>query len=529
MHKVTRKLAALLAVLVLAVGALFTATPAFAAGNDGNITVTSTNPEFKNKTITVYQMFNETGTAGSKQYVLVEAWEDFFTTSNGQGGIGLTDGDKLSDAAYTYIKGLNETELASFAKKASDWAKEASHLIVGKTSASGATLQGGEYSVTVDQLAYGYYVVSPQTGSTPAADGTYANRGTDAMLVNVNSAEGATQELKSVYPTPEKTVQTEDGDADDHASASVGDTLTFTLTAKVPDTTEYTDYYQFAFVDTLSDGLTFNKITSVKIGETPLDTPADYTVTKTPTVGNRELRIDFGTKQNAENTDIYNAKTLFSNKVGQTITVTYTATLNENAEVASDETNSVHIDYSNNPGHVGTGSSGDTETHQYTFKFDLNKTDGTNGLAGAQFQLKDSEGNVIDLISAGTDTYRPIKTGETGVADGTVTTPEGGVIHFTGLAAGTYILHEVKAPDGYNTAADTTVTIDAQYNDDGTLNSWSVKVDNQEQAGQAVEVENHAGTILPGTGGIGTVVFTVAGIVLVVAGVAWAMRRRQRD
>lgn len=48
-------------------------------------------------------------------------------------------------------------------------------------------------------------------------------------------------------------------------------------------------------------------------------------------------------------------------------------------------------------------------------------------------------------------------------------------------------------------------------------------------ADQTVEVVNHAGTILPGTGGIGTVVFTVAGVVLVVAGVAWAMRRRQRD
>lgn len=516
--------------MMLGLGALFTATPAFAAGTDGTITVTSTNPEFKGKTITVYQMFNETGDEGSKQYVLVEAWEDFFTTSNGQGGIGLDDGDKLSDAAYTYIKGLNETELASFAKKASDWAKEASHLIVGKTSASGATLQGGEYSVTVDQLAYGYYVVSPQTGSTPAADGTYANRGTDAMLVNVNSAEGATQALKSVYPTPEKTVQTEDGNADNHASASVGDTLTFTLTAKVPDTTEYTNYYQFAFVDTLSDGLTFNEITSVKIGEATLKTPEHYTVTKTPPVDNGELRIDFGTKENVESTDIYNAKTLFSDKAGQTITVTYTATLNENAEVASDETNSVHIDYSNNPGHVGTGSSGDTETHQYTFGFDLNKTDGTNGLAGAKFQLKNSDGTVINLISTGTDnTYRPAKTDETGITEGIVTTPADGVIHFTGLAEGNYTLHETEAPDGYNKAADTTVTIEAKYNEDGTLESWSVKVGDQDQADQTVEVVNHAGTLLPGTGGIGTVVFTVAGIVLIVAGVAWAMRRRQRD
>ena len=79
--------------MMLGLGALFTATPAFAAGTDGKITVTSTNPEFKNKTITVYQMFNETGTGSSKRYELVEAWKDFFTAGTEQGGIALTEED----------------------------------------------------------------------------------------------------------------------------------------------------------------------------------------------------------------------------------------------------------------------------------------------------------------------------------------------------------------------------------------------------------------------------------------------------
>lgn len=475
-------------------------------------------------------MFNETGAGDSAHYDLVETWEGFFTTAVNQGGVGLSGtGDELSDAAYTYIKGLEEDELPAFAKKASDWAKDASHGITGATS-TGAALQNGAYAATVGNLAYGYYVVSPQAGSTPAADGTYAGRGTDAILVNVNSATGVTQELKSTYPTVDKTVQVGDGNADDHASAQVGDTLTFTLTSKVPDTSEYTDHYQFAFVDTLSAGLTFGEIQSVKIDGTDVDT-ANYHATS-PTGNGGMLRIDFGTQETVDDDPIYNAKKLFDGKAGQTITVVYTATLNENAEVEKDQTNKVHVEYSNNPGTTGTGTSHDTETHQYTFGFDLKKTDGTNGLAGAVFELWDEDNQPIQLVEVTGEselTYRPAKlatppsTYETGAVT-QVTTPESGTIHFVGLAEGTYTLHEVSAPDGYNkVAADPTVTISANYREDGTLESWTVNSNGQ----NPVEVVNNAGAILPGTGGMGTVVFTVVGVVVVAAGVAWYLRRNK--
>lgn len=506
--------------MTLGLGAVATA-PAYAAGTDGSIAVTG-NDGFTG--ITVYQMFNEEGEGETAKYVLNEAWNSFFTTDDGQGGIGLkATGEDLSDAAYTYVKGLGKTDdktVSDFAKKAAAWAASQS---LGVTSQ--ANVAGDTKTATVSNLNYGYYLVVPNPkGST---DQTDPFRGTDAMLVNVNNNTPVAVNLKTVYPTVDKKVE----DNANHASASVGDTLNFTLTSTVPDISEYTQGYQFSFVDTLSEGLTFNEgSVVVKINGTPVNA-TDYHVS---TAG-QTLTINLGVAGSDLLAGKYDATSLFTGKAGQTITVTYTATLNENALVAdgegsdatdADNTNSAHVEYSNNPTTAGTGESGESKTHQYTFGFDLNKTDGTNGLAGAQFQLKKG-GAVIRLIAVADqeNTYRPAKDGESQGAVDTVTTPEGGVIHFTGLAAGTYTLVETEAPDGYNKADDTTVTIDAQYNDDGTLKSWSVNSNGQ----AAVEVVNHAGATLPGTGGIGTVIFTVAGLVLIVAGVAWAMRRRQRD
>ena len=72
-------------------------------------------------------------------------------------------------------------------------------------------------------------------------------------------------------------------------------------------------------------------------------------------------------------------------------------------------------------------------------------------------------------------------------------------------------LVETAAPQGYNKVTDPiTVTIEATYKDDGTLNTWSVKLGDEVQQDQTVEVVNHAGTLLPGTGGIGTAAIQIA-------------------
>lgn len=533
MHKVRTSLAALLAVLVLAVGVLFTATPAFAEGNDGKITVTSTNPEFKDKTITVYQMFNETGTAGSEQYELVESWGSFFTAGTDQGGIGLTEDENLSDAAYTYVKNLgntNDQKVSDFAKKAAAWAADDLHSITG-TPSSGATGSGdpATYTAQVTGLDYGYYLVIPQTGSTPSTEAPYTGRGTDAMLVNVNSAQGATQELKSVYPTLTKQVENESG-ADstpgDHASAQVGDTLTFTLTSTIPDMSEYTSY-DFIFHDTLSTGLTFQEgSVEVWVNGSKLDNEenADFTVTEPAGEDGGQLTVtmnDFKNKQQSN--------------AGKEIKVVYKATLNKNAvteDVTNATTNEAYLEYSNDPSTGGKGQTGKDKVYVYDFEFTINKTDGTNPLGGATFTLKDNAqpANNINLIQVQAGDaidpaiYRVAEAGESSTTTNVVT-PESGKVIIRGLEAGTYKLTETDAPEGYNKVeGDITVTITATYNEDGTLASWKV---NEDGTNHEVEVVNHAGAILPGTGGMGTVIFTAVGIAVVAGGVLWFTRRNK--
>lgn len=511
MQATARKAVALFVAAMMALAMAFVAAPSKAfAATTGNLTITNQSAEFEGKQVKAWQMFSATVTADGKNasYTLNAEWEPFFTTEIGGDMTGLS-GDELSQKAIEYVNGLGADEHANviaFAKKAADWAKKQS---IGATSTATAVATGDAYVAKFDGLAFGYYVVSPQSGST-------ADRGTDAILANVVTAEKNVN-LKSEYPTISKTV-----DGNNHADAQVGDTLNFELKSKVPNMDEYTAYV-FNFVDTLSKGLTLdqNKI-KVTIGASELQKDTDYTVSVTGGNGAAtELKIimtDFKTKH--------------GDKAGQEIKVTYSASINEHAVAGMDDAgNSAKLEYSNDPINGGTGTSVPSVTHGYTFDFDINKTDGVDGsaLAGAVFQLqKKGEGAPIKLIveSAGDDAnpavVRPAKAGEEGVD--TITTPKSGKITFKGLDAAEYQLVETEAPDGYNKLKDpVNVKIEATYNQDGTLNNWTVNGGGNEVA---LNIQNNKGTLLPETGGMGTIIFTVVGAIAIIGGIAWAVRRK---
>lgn len=497
MKTMTKRIASMALATIMAVVLLASALPtkAFAA-TTGNLTITSQSAEFGGKDVKAWQMFSATATAdgSNASYTLNAAWESFFTTKIGGNMTGLS-GEGLSQAAIEYVNALGASDSANvidFAKKASDWAKKQNILA---TATVTATASGNSYVATFTGLALGYYVVSPEGGST-------ANRGTDAILANVVKADQNVN-LKSEYPTIEKTV-----DGQNHADAQVGDTLNFELKSKVPNMTEYTTYV-FNFVDTLSKGLTLDQNSiKVTIGGSELQKDVDYTVSATGGNGAAtELKIimtDFKTKH--------------GDKAGQEIKVTYSASINEHAVAGQDDAgNSAKLEYSNDPIKGGTGTSVPSVTHGYTFDFDINKTDGTDGsaLAGAVFQLqKKGEGTTVKLIveNAGDETQpavvRSAKTGEGNAVD-TITTPESGKITFKGLDAAEYQLVETKAPDGYNKLQKPVdVTIVANYNQDGTLNNWTVNGGGNDVA---LNIQNNKGTLLPETGGMGTILFTLVG------------------
>ena len=89
MNSLTKKLAAgvIAAATMFSIAGLGATTANAANASDGSIEVSSSNAEFKDKTVTAYQMFTydkeavENGTATNSGYVLISSWDDFFLHS----------------------------------------------------------------------------------------------------------------------------------------------------------------------------------------------------------------------------------------------------------------------------------------------------------------------------------------------------------------------------------------------------------------------------------------------------------------
>lgn len=519
MHKVTHKVAALLAVLVLAVGVLFTATPAMAAGTTGTITVTSSSKEFKGQTVSAYQVFK----VDNGSYVLNDAFKPFFVSE-----CGLTDDETLSSKAFEYVNALgadDDEDVINFAKEMRAWVLAQSPAIEA-TGTGNAAESSSNYVATI-AVDPGYYLVVPALGST----GTN-NRGTDAMLTNVVADETEDIQLKSEYPTVSKTIDGEHGSMD-----QIDKEITFTVKSKVPDTTNFKTY-NMKFTDTFTDGLTFVPgSVKVTIGGDTMAATTDYTVTEPS--GDNTLAIDL--------VDVIGHITGSQYATGEEIVITYKAKLNKNAIVDDNpETNSVKINYSNDP---NGGYDGETEVDKdkvYTFDIDLHKYAAGNEsayLAGAEFKLYDSEENAkgetpdtaIKFVKTDATHYRVATAEEIGTPGAleitdTITTVDSGMVNIDGLGEGVYWLKETKQPDGFNKPTNPfKITIDATFGADGTLESSTVTVDSTANSANdhTVKIENRQGTLLPGTGGMGTIAFTIVGIAVVAGGAVWLTKRNR--
>ncbi len=522
MKKVFAAAAAIATVFGLAATTVATAN---AAGGNATLTVSTKDAKFAGKTVNAYKMFSATVSSdgGAVSHTLNDAWKPFFKNS-----VGLTDvtDANVNDKANEYVSGLTgkEKDLSAFAAKASNWA-QTNNIAVDATAT--VSKNADKYTATFTNLDYGYYVVAVPGATVADTNSQYA------ALVRVHSTT-VSVDIKGALPTVDKKVQV-DGTGKDATDAKIGDPLTFTLTSTIPDMSAYSTY-TFNFKDTLSKGLTFNQVDSVKVGDTTLTKNTDYTVTTTNEASGETLLTvamnEFKKKQQAN--------------AGKKITVTYTATLNKDAVVGgAGNVNSATIQYSNNPSTNGTGESEPSKVRVFTYGFTVDKYTGKNyddtatRLAGAEFTLSHKGGTAISFVKVADSAtqnavYRVAKADEAG-ATTTITTPANGKVDFRGLENGEYTLTETKAPAGYNKLASAIgVKVDGQNNGTDTTHATIViKYDNnngsvydQTASNGVIPVQNKPGVVLPGTGGMGTIAFTVIGVLVIALGVAWTLKRK---
>ena len=524
----------LMAVLMAMTMILSMSMTAFAAeASKGTLTVNNT---VAGKSLDLYQIFTATKNGDNVAYTLNDAYEGFF--QNKITGASKLTGEALSEKAYAYVKeqvGDDGSKGATFAKDILGWILSASGETKTAVESTHSTADTADTKTVIDNLVYGYYVVYPLGATdTSTAPGNETVKSV-ASLVNVTDTT-VTINMKSNYPTVVKKVN--DKNADD---VNIGDTVTYTLTSKVPDMTGYTSYV-FNFKDTLAKGLTFGSITSVKIGDVTINADTDgtkaentYTLTtKNNEDGTTEIKIEMN-KFLASN----------ANKAGQEIKVTYTATLNKDAVTGFDpNTNKATVEYSNKPGTNEKGESEPSIVDVHTFNFTIFKyylKDKTKtGLENAEFELykANAAGDAADtdakinIVDEGAGVYRQATPEEVAATNpkfesAKIVSDDDGKVLVKGLKAGIYYLRETKAPDGYNKLiSDIKVEIKPVYDETtGKLTSYSVdytyngttttgtaitnKTDSPE-----VAVENKTGAQLPSTGSKGALMVTLAGIVL---------------
>lgn len=545
--KFTKRIATILMALAMM---LCLTVPAFAAEGSAATTAQAklivSGAQLNGKTVHATKMFtaswvdsNNNGkidTNDKVSYTLDQEWEGLFWAGNegtcptGSIDVSTQTGATLSEKAVAYLNAMtaDSTELNTFAATAAKY--KTAHSI-----ADTKTATGDDNTATFEELVPGYYLVQPDKGSTSTT------RKTDAMLVNVPSDKAATLQLKSEYPSVEKKVDTNKAES----NAQIGQKVSFTLTSKVPDMSEFETYY-FAFKDTMSKGLTFNNDVKVTIGEQELAADAFKVTTADGENGAHVITIEL-LNMKTDGTAKYTA--------GADIKVTYSATLNKDAVVGVDgNKNEAKVEYQNGPAtdDHGTSNPSITTTRTYPVKVQKHAFEDNNAdsfLAGAKFALSTSE--TVPAFTKGVDGSYTLDTSDTNVvrlvgSDATYRVAEkndeaGAVTYFTtvgtsattinGLKAGTYYLHEIEAPEGYNKlTAPVKVTITETKGEDGKVTGVTYMVGETDQStNDTVKVENKTGSMLPSTGGMGTIGLTVLGVGVVALGVLAPKKKKEKQ
>ena len=476
MKKLAKIIAMTLAVLMLAAmtvvtcGAVSTAT--------GTVTVKQA---VVDENLKFYRVLDYVDSTCS--YTVTSDFKPFFTAKS----------YKTNDEIIAYLAGVKSNTAA-----ARDLGRELGEFAATKNVAAAADVTVNAATYTVSGLPYGYYVMAPSLpGNTK-----------DAVIYSLFKLDTQNVEItnKLSVPTPEKTVT--DSDETDAKSniASIKEEMTFTVTGKVPNMSEYATYY-FEIADKMTNMAYVADSMTLTIGGT--DVPISTTDSTANVYGKAS--------GNSVNVKIKDLKIIAAATYDAEIKLTYKAKLTSSAEMGNTgNINEVKFLYSNDPATTEKGESPTSKTKTFTLGIEVNKTDSKgDALKGSKWLLEKGNDRVAEIDGADLSTF-----------------------NWSRLDIGTYTLTETKAPDNYTKMEGAiTIEIQASVSDqadpDGTytLTTYTAKVTGPQgyvtttngsdyaniQTGiTSLKVKNFQNGALPSTGGVGLyVILGLAGAAFV--------------
>ena len=536
MKKVIKKLlAALLAVAMVCAMAI----PAFAENSEGDVD--------SHHTYSAFQIFKGDVEGNNiKDFKISNVdWgsnisnnsDDFLNKLREADPIGpLFTNAKSAQEVLAVISQWHDSDDCSIA-----FARFVCHYLYSNDANPTYVVRAGSNALTIPEAKAGYYLFVDTTDFSK--DDSYHSYNSFLLMVTKGNwnvpitpkAEKPTVE-KKVYDNPDGTSTGGFGSSADHA---INEKFQFQLTATLPDSTnrayDYYDKYSVIFHDTLSEGITYDKddeLDSVVIksnGNTyNITDSSKYTIDTTDLESQNSFVVNIDVKACAKDAG-------FDLNDGATITVTYTAHLNDKAYVntaggSTSNINKVYLTYSNNPKDESSIGKTPESTPVYVYTYQLNNTkhqDTEKGpaLEGACFRLYSDEActdqSEVQLYQKD-GFYYPIKDvlGKEAVE---MKSAANGTFNVKGLDAGTYYLKEITPPDGYSACKVIPVTIKADHSRNDQVNLEGSNLTND-----IVNIKA-GGITLPSTGGIGTTLFYVVGGGLMVAAIVLLVTKKRME
>ena len=421
--------------------------------------------------------------------------DTFKKAENNPNDKGITDAD---------VQKLGTLSASALEAKANDLAEKVKNL-----NGDYSYTSGSENPITIQKADFGLYLVVETS-----APKNY-NLGAPFFVDVPRTTEDGSTWNYTVVATPKngsnhlaKKVAVVQGDntvADkDAASVKRGDTLLYKVTGTPPYLTEEEladQKVKITISDTLAGGLAFNNTDDNKFS---LET---FTINN-QNVANDKYELEV-TNNNTKFTITIKDKDYIKNNNGKSITLTYKAKVTDAATYADAATNAATIE-------AGKKTSNSDIPKVYTYAIKLNKKLG-------DVDAKEKDGVQFGLYKDSACKNRV----------GDIETVKEGSITFNGLVAEgegtTYYLKEEKTAQGYTLLSKPiAVTLIPELTESGqptgkmkyTIDNTTTPTEGYNESRLAeTTITNNKGFNLPGTGGMGTYIFTIGGLVVMAGAV----------